>query len=95
MALTYAEYLNGYVGDGTVDGSGNTYVTGQNTSGVGVLCHRVQLGRRTVVYNANVGTSTIYPFRVRVDSSGKAYVAGYPTPRRCRPGPTRTKHRRR
>ena len=76
MALTYAEYLNGYVGDVTVDGSGNTYVTGQNTSGAGFYVTEFN-SAGTVVYNTTVGTSTIYPFRIRVDSTGKAYVVGY------------------
>ncbi len=76
LALTYAEYLNGYVGDVTVDGSGNTYVTGQNTSGTGFYVTEYN-SVGTVVYNASIGAGGLYPVRVRVDSTGKAYVAGY------------------
>ena len=60
----------------TVDGSGNTYVTGQNTSGSGFYVTEYN-STGAQVYNANIGTGTIYPFRVRVDGSGRAYVAGY------------------
>ena len=42
------------------------------------------------VYNANIATGTIYPFRVRVYSAGNAYAAGYlsPAPPRYRRGQT-------
>jgi len=75
-ALSYAQYVNGYAADVTVDASGNTYVTGQNTTGSGFYVTEFN-SAGTVVYNTTIGTSTIYPFRVRVDSTGAAYVAGY------------------
>lgn len=75
-ALAYAQYLAGYVGDVAVDSTGNTYVTGQNVSGQGFYVTEFN-SAGTVVYNTSIGTSTIYPYRIRLDSTGKAYVAGY------------------
>jgi hypothetical protein len=76
VALSYAEYLNGYVADVAVDGAGNTYVTGQNSSSNGFYVTEYN-SAGTVLYNTTIGTSTIYPWRVQVDGTGKAYVVGY------------------
>jgi len=75
-AFVYAQYVDGYVADVTVDASGNTYVTGQNVNGQGFYVTEYSPAG-TVLYHATIGSSTIYPYRVRVDSTGKAYVAGY------------------
>ena len=75
-ALTYTQYLNGYVADVVVDASGDTYVAGQNVNGLGFYVTEYNAAG-TVLYNTTVGTGTIYPYRVRVDSTGNAYAAGY------------------
>jgi hypothetical protein len=76
VALSYAEFLNGYAADVTVDASGNTYVTGQDENTGFDVTEYNPAG--TQIYNAVVGTGYyLYPQRVRVDGSGNAYVAGY------------------
>ena len=74
-ALSYSEYVDGYVADVAVDGSGNTYVTGQNVNGQGFYVTEYS-PTGTVLYNTTIGSSTIYPDKVVIDSTGKAYVAG-------------------
>jgi len=77
-AFDYAQYPAGYIGDVTVDSSGNTYVAGQSTGNNGFYVTELN-SAGTVVYNTTIGTGSIYPYRVRVDSNDKAYVAGYVT----------------
>ncbi len=78
LALSFSEYLKGYVADTVVDGSGNIYLTGQNTSGQGFYVTEYN-SSGTLQYTTTVGTAAIYPFHIRVDGTGRAYVAGYIT----------------
>ena len=86
--LLWSEFINGSTTSdtyyaGAVDGSGNVYVVGHNSTGV--VIEKIGSAGATLVYRTILTitsplTYNAYPEDVKVDSTGNVYIVGYSNP---------------